>query len=223
MYYMVDYAAFFGTGPQNLDHMSDDFEMPGFQAKWYHEGGAIVEDYSHPGQLAITLLSQGTGAWAMCPTNIGSTIVDLSKMDRFPGYEVEVGFTAPEDAFPWNFYMSSLTLWDENGKQVGSGMPHEDPGVWHVGVQYYPREKRHRYINIDAGPLEYKKGPIINVEFEPEVPESILSHRPLYMLVQVLDASHLRVGFRTKRTEPWGKSENSTRTLASPEVCRMEK
>jgi hypothetical protein len=203
MYYMVDYAAFFGTGPENLDHMSDDFEMPGFQAKWYHEGGAIVEDYSHPGQLAITLLSQGTGAWAMCPTNIGSTIVDLTKMDHFPGYEVEVGFTAPEDIFAWNFYMSSLTVWDENGNKVGTGMPHEDPGIWHVGVQYYPREKRHRFINIDAGPLEHKKGPMINVEFEPDVPESILSHRPLYMLVQILDASHLRVGFRAKQTEPW--------------------
>jgi hypothetical protein len=31
----VDYAAFFGANVENVDHMSDDFDVPGFQAKWY--------------------------------------------------------------------------------------------------------------------------------------------------------------------------------------------
>ena len=203
-YYMVDYGVFFGAGPKNVEHMSDDFDIPGFHAKWYHEAGALVDTYSHPGYLTVTLLAQGSAAWAMCPTSIGTTLLDLSQVKAFPGYEFEIGFIPPDNTMPWNLYMSSFTLWDERGKPVGYGsMPFADPGAWHAGVQYFPEERKHGFINIDAGPLERKKGPIINVEFEPEVPESILSHKPLYMLVQMLDASHLRVGLKANQRDPW--------------------
>ena len=203
MYYTVDYAAFFGTNIENLDHMSDDFDVPGFQAKWYHESQGLVEDYSHPGYLTITLPGPSLDGWAMCPTCIGSTIVDLRKVKDFPGYEFEIGFVPPEDNSMWDLYMSSVTLWDEAGKPVGNGMPYADPGAWQPGVQYFPKERRHRFINMFTGPLETKKNPNINIEFEPEVPESVLRHRPLYMLAQILDSSHLRVGFRRSKTEPW--------------------
>lgn len=204
VYYMVDYAIFFGAGPENVDHMSDDFDVPGFHAKWYHEAGAIVETYSHPGYLTVTLLPQGSAAWAMCPTSIGTTLLELSQAEPFRGYEIEVAFIPPDNTFPWNFYMSSFTLWDEEGKPVGYGtMPYQDPGAWQVGVQYFPEERKHGFINIDAGPLEAQKGPLINVEFEPEVPESILAHKPLYLLVQMLDESHLRVGLKANQQDSW--------------------
>jgi hypothetical protein len=41
------------------------------------------------------------------------------------------------------------------------------------------------------------------VKFDPPVPESILAHKPLYMLAQILDSSHMRFGFRAKKSGPW--------------------
>jgi hypothetical protein len=35
----------------------------------------------------------------------------------------------------------------------------------------------------------------MNIEVEPETPQSLLTLQPLNMIVQVLDASHVRVGF----------------------------
>jgi hypothetical protein len=54
-----------------------------------------------------------------------------------------------------------------------------------------------------TGSLGLEKNPFINLEFEPDVPESILGQKPLYMLVQIFDSSHVRVGFRGKTTNPW--------------------
>jgi len=200
----VDYAVFFGAGPENVEHFSDDFNVPGFHAKWYHEAGALIDTYSNPGYLTVTLLPQGSGAWAMCPTSIGTTLLDIDEGEPFPGFEWEVAFIPPDTIYPWNFYMSSITLWDDEGEKVGYGtMSHEDPGSWHVGVQYDPKQGKHRFINIDVGPLVSKEGPILHVEFAPPVPESILSHKPLYMIVQMLDESHLRVGFKANEEDPW--------------------
>ena len=222
VYSMVDYAAFFGANGATLDHWSDNFDDPGFHAKWYHEGGAITDTYSHPGYLTVTLLPQGEAAWAMCPTCIGSTIVDLHDMKDFHGYEYEVGFIPPDVSVPWNLYMSSINFYDESGKPVGYGtMTYADPGSWVTGLQYLPKEKRHRFINIDAGPLQEKKGPIINVEFDPEIPESIFSHKEVYMLVQILDSSHLRVGFRGKKSDPWYFSKTFDTTKAFGKIGKF--
>jgi hypothetical protein len=194
-YYTVDYAVFFGAGPKNLDDMSDDFDVPGFQAKWYHEGSGIVETYSHPGYLTVTLPGPSLDGWAMCPTSIGGTLVDLSKLKPFPGYEIEISFIPPDDSHYWNFFMSSFGVWDETGKQVlGDG--------WQPGVQNFPAEKRHRFINVNVGNGQPVTG-LVNVEFEKEIPESILAHTPVYMLVQVLDSSHLRVGLKANKTDDW--------------------
>jgi hypothetical protein len=108
-----------------------------------------------------------------------------------------------EYPIPWEFHLGFGQSQSSENSRVGSGMPHEDPGCWHAGVQYFPEERRYRFINIDAGPLEIKRNPNINIEFEPELPESILAHRPVYTLVQILDSSRLRVGFRTEKTAPW--------------------
>lgn len=44
---------------------------------------------------------------------------------------------------------------------------------------------------------------VFNVEFEEPVPESVLSHKPVYMLLQWIDLSHVRVGFKAKPDDPW--------------------
>jgi hypothetical protein len=202
-FYSIDYAAFFGTNLENLDHMSDDFDIPGFQAKWYHECQALVEDYSHPGHLCITLPGPCLDGWAMCPTCIGSTIVDLRTMHDFPGYEIEVGFVPPEPNWMWSLYISSINLWNEAGEQIGGIGPVKDPGAWQPGLQYFPDEKRHKFFNVFTNNREIGKNQYISVVFDPEIPESILSHRPLFMLAQILNSSNVRFGVRAKKTEPW--------------------
>jgi hypothetical protein len=43
----------------------------------------------------------------------------------------------------------------------------------------------------------------MNIEFDQELPQSLLTARPLSMLVQVLDASHVRVGFKGRAADRW--------------------
>ena len=208
-YYVVDYAVFNdGRLP-----WSDDFDIPGYNPRWHCEGTAICETYSHPGHLTVTVpLEVG---WAMCPRAIGSQ-VDLSEIEDFPGYEIEIGFFPPEESASWDLYFSSVNLWDEDGKPVGGNiMPFQDPGAWQVGLVKYPGGSKPRFVNIFSSTPDANKNPVINVEFEPEIPESILTHRPLYMLIQILDSSHLRVGFKSSKSDPWylSKAFDTTTTF----------
>jgi hypothetical protein len=188
--YFVDYAVFYGNGPENFDHLSDEFNVPGFLAdqKWYIEGNGLAETYSHPGNLTVTLLGMN-GAWAMCPIITGDGI-DIAR--HKPPLEFETAFTAPDDALPWNLWWT-LTLMDAAGKPLGPG--------WGPGVQNIPRQGR-RYINsFGVDPTKFTKGGLI--EFDSELPQSLLTARPLYMLVQVPDASHVRVGFKARAADRW--------------------
>ena len=93
-------------------------------------------------------------------------------------------------------------------------------GYWFPGVQNSPKTKCHRYINYynkskkallnKVGELVKKKHPhapwpesIMKVEFDPEVPEYILSAKPLYMLYQVIDPNHVRIGFKARSEDSW--------------------
>jgi hypothetical protein len=39
--------------------------------------------------------------------------------------------------------------------------------------------------------------------FDPELPQLLLTSWPLAMLVQIADESHVRVGFKAKKSDPW--------------------
>jgi hypothetical protein len=188
--YFVDYAIFYGENAHSIDDFSSDFDVPGFLAdqQWYQEGNAITETYSHPGHLTVTQFGNN-GGWAMCPIAVNS--MDLKTFR--PPLEMEIAFTGPNDAMPWNLWLTP-TLIDAQGKNLGQG--------WNPGVQNIPGTGR-RYINSFQEPDKFSKSPTINIEFEKPVPESILTHAPLYMLIQVIDKSHLRVGFRALKTDKW--------------------
>jgi hypothetical protein len=47
----------------------------------------------------------------------------------------------------------------------------------------------------------------MNVEFDPELSPSLLKVPRLAMLVQIVDASHVRVGFKARETDPWTYSK----------------
>ena len=210
--YFVDYAVFYGNGPENFDHLSDEFNVPGFLAdqKWYIEGNGLAETYSHPGNLTVTLLGMN-GAWAMCPIISGDG-VDLAR--HKPPIEFETAFTPPDDGRPWNLWWT-FSLFDARGKGLGQG--------WTPGVQNIPGQGR-RYINaFAADPTRFAKSGLMNIEFDPELPRSLLQARRLAMLVQILDASHVRVGFKARDSDPWTFSKTLDTKAVFGEVDRQNR
>jgi len=186
--YHIDYAMF--HDPLNPEHYNDDFDIPGFFAdqKWYNEGPAITEMVSHPGYLTVTLLGMN-GGWAMCPILVEG-MLDLSKVK--PPFEVETAFIAPDDVNAWNFEMQ-IPMTTVDGKSGG----------FSPGLQFIPGEGRQFMTSWDWDPTKVAFSPTFNVEFEDEIPQSILTHDPLHMLVQLIDQTHLRVGFKGYKDDPW--------------------
>jgi hypothetical protein len=190
--YYVDYAIFYGNGPRNFDHLSDDFDIPGFLSdqKWLIEGNAIAETYSNPGYSTVTLLGMN-GGWAMCPIVSGDGI-DLAQY-KTP-IDFETAFIAPDDDIPWNLWWT-FNLFDAAGKSLGQG--------WNPGLQNTPGRGR-SFINFfNFEPRKIVPSPLFNLQFEPAVPQALLTAKPLYLLVQVMDESHLRVGLKAKKGDPW--------------------
>jgi hypothetical protein len=127
-----------------------------------------------------------------------------------PPWEIEIAFTCPDDTIPWNFALN-LGVWDE--------MKQTRKGWWHPGVQNIPGEKRHRHTNqvFGGGGLAGKTS-YFNLAFEEDPPESIMAAKPLYMLIQIVDRSHVRLGFRASREDPWylSKRYDVTPVLGGP-------
>ena len=44
-------------------------------------------------------------------------------------------------------------------------------------------------------------------QFGQEIPQSILTHKPLRILLQIVDTSHIRVGLKGEASDPWLFSE----------------
>ncbi len=196
--YMVDYAAFFGANTENFDHFSDDFDIPGFSSKYYHEAAAIVDTYTHPDYLTVTLLPQASAIWAMCPTAYGTGQLDLT--GDFHGFEVEIGWIPPDEKlFPWRNFLTSFSMWTESGRSVGYGTP--PGGGWTPGVEYDDIEKRVKFFSSYS--VEGINLKSLDIKFEPEIPQSILAHKPIHMLMQIPDPSHLRMGFKANKSDPW--------------------
>lgn len=194
--YYVDYAVFYGNGPENFDHLSEGFDVPGFLAdqKWYIEGNAIAETYSNPGYCTVTLLGMN-GGWAMCPITSGDAI-DLARFK--PPIEFETAFIAPDDTIPWNLWWT-FNLFDSDGNVMGQG--------WNPGVQNIPGKGRALINHFAFDPTKVVPSPLLNVRFASPLAQSLLTARPLYMLVQVMDESHLRIGFRAAKSDAWLFSE----------------
>jgi hypothetical protein len=210
--YFVDYATFYGNGPQNLQDLSVDYDIPGYEGtdqKWFQEGNAIAETLTHPGYLTVTLMGMN-GAWGMAPMLSadmpgGLGYVDLTKFK--PPWEVEASFIAPGKTTPWNLFLF-FTLFDKKG--VGH--------LWTPGLENFPGLGV-KYINYFINPKTEGAGfsneadfnkefniegqHNINVRFEKELPQSILTHKPVFMLVQLLDQHQVRVGFKAHKADPW--------------------
>lgn len=177
--YYVDYCVFFGAPPRPFEDFSDDFDIPGYLGQWQiQEQCTLAETHSHPGHLTLTLLGPGLGT-GFGPA--GGSSLSLAKYQ--PPWEIEICFSAPDDSVPWNFWMNFAVV-DRDGK---------NRGVWAPGVENFPREKRHRLYGHSTFKLEFDK----------DLPESIVAHKPLTMLIQCLDTRRVRLGFRAATNDPW--------------------
>ena len=178
----VDYCVFRSGKPIPFEQYSDDFNIPGYMGKWQIQPQSTYADtYSNPGHLTITLVGVGVG------TGFGP--VDAADYDLKaypPSWEIETCFNAPDDSIPWNYYLS-MVVYDKEGLQRG---------FWNPGVTNDPIKKKHSYLSVGGKSL-------IDVTFDPEVPESILAAKPLYMLIQLIDSSHCRIGFKAKAKDSW--------------------
>jgi hypothetical protein len=56
-------------------------------------------------------------------------------------------------------------------------------------------------------PAKLKPWVKVNMVFDPEPPQEVMQARPLRMLYQMLDKSHLRMGFRGSADGPWHLSK----------------
>ncbi len=114
--YFLDYAVFYGSGPQNLEHLSEDFNIPGFLAdqKYFIEGNAFCETHSNPGYLTATLYGMN-GSWAMCP--IVDVYGGIDFAQRKPPFEIELVYKSPADAQPWNLWWN-VGVYDEKGNFI---------------------------------------------------------------------------------------------------------
>jgi len=187
--YHIDYCVFMPSAPLPLEEFSDDFNIPGYMARWQAQPqSTLIETYSNPGNLTLTLIGSPC-ATGVAP--VGGSELDLSMYK--PPWEIEIAFTAPDDTIPWNWWMNWQIL-DSEGKPSSS---------WHPGVQNFPEAGRHRYTNVFQPDFDSKVPAPIDVIFEPEIPEAILSSKPLAMLIQIIDPSRVRVGFRANQQDPW--------------------
>jgi len=208
--YFIDHAVFFGNGPENLEHVSDDFDIPGapIDHKWICIVNGTLETWSNPGYLTATFA--GRFGWPFGLTPMTEALIDgnpvqhMIDLSRFkPPMEFEVAFIAPDDTIPWNFWYS-IPLIDDKG--AGH--------TWSPGIQNIPGKGR-VYINLHSSdPFKIEKNLEVNVEFPQEPPQSLLASKPLRLLVQVLDDSHIRVGLKGKESDPWFFSEQFDTTNA---------
>jgi hypothetical protein len=202
--YYIDYCVFSGRGPASLEEFSDDFNIPGCVAKWQASPhGATIDTHNNPGYMTLNILNTGRFA-GFLPVGAPDWELDVIQ----PPWEIEIGFIPPADREPWNFF-TDWPVFDQNG---------EEASHWQPGVMYLPGENKHVFVNGIQDIASQQNRDVFQVRFADELPESILAAKPLYMLVQALDASHVRVGFRAKPTDPWHLSEtyDVTQSLDGP-------
>ena len=196
--YYIDYALFYGNGTENIDHLSEDFNVPGFlgDVKYYIEGDAFGETYSNPGYLTLT--SYGlNGGMAICPIMAAGSI-DLIEAHK-PPFEIEICFVPPERDRSWNLWWN-VGLIDEKGTYY----------PWQPCIEYVPGKGM---VYGNSGSFDPKRGSYTNPNikvvptFGPELTQDILNASPLYMLIRVADENHLYVGFKKRNEDPWVLSE----------------
>ena len=188
--YYIDYATFHANGPEDIDQLSDEFNIPGFLAdqKYYVEGNAICETHSNPGHMTVTLMGHNS-SWAMCPI-LRSGSVDFSV--RKPPFEIETSFIPPGDDSAWNLWWN-VGMFDQDDKFH----------PWQPGLKFIPGKGVRFFDVFNVEPDQISRNDTLNLQFQDRFPELPTGKKPIGMLIQIPDENHLRIGFRTDEDSPW--------------------
>ncbi len=175
-----------------IEHYTHDFNHPGHIGLFSTElHGHIAETWSHPGYLTVTLGGgNNLAGGAFGPGDPW----DLAHYA--PPWELEYSFIAPDDTIPWNI-VTGFGVRNASKSNANS---------WHPGVANFPGEG-HKAGSVQIGKsgrawelyMDTKFGP----QFPDGVPEEILSHKPLHVLVRVIDTRRLQMGVKAKPDDPW--------------------
>ncbi len=203
--YYIDHMAFLRGAPVPWAHYSDEFNRPGWIGQWQiQEQNTIVDTWSRPGKLSLVLTGSGA-ATGFGP--VGAVPIDLSVYQ--PPWEAEIRFLPPEDSIPWNFYYAL----------VARGANPNNFVIFLPGVQSEPAQNRLRFMTGVGG-----ESPFQPVWPGGEIPQEILSAKPLGMIFQMLDNQTVRIGFRAQETDPWYFSEpyNTAAAMPGGTIARWE-
>lgn len=139
-----------------------------------------------------------------------------------PPWEMEICFSVPDDSVPWNLHFHHR-IHDETGNLRG---------YWQPGVMNSPAAGGHKYINYyyqgpglaawtdasgnfdkylrrhgsSAQTVEAFKS-AVQESFQFDVPEYILAAKPLSMLYQMVDHTHVKIGFKGGEDDRWHLSK----------------
>ena len=133
----------------------------------------------------------------MCPI-LDSDGVDLTTKHK-PPFEIELAYIPPPDALPWNLWWN-IGLWDEKAAFH----------TWQPGIKNIPGVGRKMFNTwvMEPDQWEYTSpGQIsanskIQPKFESE-PSAAMGGKKVYMLLQVPDEHHVRVGVKAREQDPW--------------------
>jgi hypothetical protein len=188
--YYIDYATFHANGPGDIEHLSEDFNIPGFLAdqKFYVEGNGICETHSNPGYMTVTLFGHNS-SWAICPI-LRAGGIDFSV--RKPPFEIETSFIGPGDDAPWNLWWN-VGVFDEQ----------ERFHSWQPGLKFFPGEGVRFFDVFSAEPDQVPGNKAFGLAFESGLPKLSTGETPIGMLIQVPDEYHVRIGLRSGPHSPW--------------------
>jgi hypothetical protein len=192
--YFVDYAIFYDGSNLGIESMSEEYNVPGFLGdhKYFVEGNGFVETHSNPGHMTVNLFGNN-GGWETCPI-YGASGVEFSQFP--PPFEMETSFIPPDDSTPWNFWYSITS------RNTSGGF-----ATWSPGFKNIPGQGRF-FMNASPTNLQViESNPTISLDFNPAIPDAIINAQQVHMLIQVLDTTHLRVGFRADPQDPWHFSD----------------
>jgi hypothetical protein len=195
--YLVDYCVFGSFAITDLESFSTDFDVPGYLGKGrFQLYASKIDTFSRLGYLTWTKMGKSLECFAWGTPGV----MDFSQFQ--PPWEIEACILPPEDQYNWDFDLGFGIL-DANDKALG---------YWYPGVRNLPRSKRHEYGSFHGGPSGF------DVKFDPPLPESTLAAKPVYMLIQFIDPSRVRVGFKDHAAEAWHFSKITAWTGPKPEA-----
>lgn len=179
VHYLIDYSVFGSQTPREMSDFSDEFDTPGYLDKGrFQLYSARIDTHSHSGYLTLTKLGQTLECFAWGTPGV----MDLR--DFPPPWEMEACILPPSDRWNWDFDLGFGFL-ARDGK---------DLGYWYPGVRNLPVSKRREYFSLAGN---------VPIQFNPPLDAQAIGGDRICMLVQFLDDSHVRVGFRARPEDRW--------------------